>query len=343
MGNEELGAFYYNIGDYSSAFKAYSRMREYCTTPKHLGEMTLKLILTSIALENWMHVQSNIYKLKSITLKPSDSEKVAPIISPLRGLAALASANYAEAAIAFLDTDAGFATLEPIAGVNFARTVISPNDIAIYGALLSLATMTRSELRTQVLENATFRSFLELEPHLRRAIVDFVSGKYTACLAILESYRADYLLDVYLQRHVAAVYSLIRRKSMIAYFVPFSRVSIATMATAFDTTEDVLTAELTDMIVSGALRDARVDLVEGMLVERTADRRMEVVKRAVKVAEEKEKELRVKLWSVNCREYGLEVKAPKNEGGLAPNVAGGGLGGRGMEMRRGGGGGYGRR
>jgi len=332
MGNEELGAFYYNIGDYASAFKAYSRMREYCTTPKHMCEMTLKLILTAIAQENWMHVQSNIYKLNSITLKPADAEKVTPIVEPLRGLAALASSTYSDAAVAFLNTDAGYATLEPMAGINFARTVISPNDIAIYGALLSLATMSRAELQTRVLENATFRSFLELEPHLRRAIVDFVSGKYTACLSTLEAYRADYLLDVYLQRHVGAIYSLIRRKSMVAYFAPFSRVSIATMATAFATTENEMTADLCDMIVSGSLQDARVDLVEMMLVERKTDERLEVTQRALQAAEEKEKELRLKLWNVNMREYGLEVKAPKDGG-----QTGGGMGGRGMEMRAGGG------
>lgn len=329
MGNEELGAFYYNIGDYASAFKAYSRMREYCTTPKHLCEMTLKLILTAIAQENWMHFQSNIYKLNSITLKPADAEKVAPIVSPLRGLAALASSTYTEAAVAFLSTDAGFATLEPMSGINFARSVISPNDVAIYGALLSLATMSRIELQTRVLENATFRSFLELEPHLRRAIVDFVSGKYTACLSTLEAYRADYLLDLYLQRHVGAIYSLIRRKSMVAYFAPFSRVSIATMAKAFDTNEEVMTTELTDMIMAGSLQDARVDLVEMMLVERKTDKRLEVTQRALKAAEEKEKELRLKLWNVNMREYGLEIKAAKGEGGQSGGRGGGGGGGRG--------------
>merc|ERR1711939_1183957 len=33
MGNEDLGSHYYRIGDLVNASKAYSRMRDYCTTP----------------------------------------------------------------------------------------------------------------------------------------------------------------------------------------------------------------------------------------------------------------------------------------------------------------------
>jgi 26S proteasome subunit RPN7 len=32
MGNEDLGSHYYRIGDLANAVKAYSRMRDYCTT-----------------------------------------------------------------------------------------------------------------------------------------------------------------------------------------------------------------------------------------------------------------------------------------------------------------------
>lgn len=334
MGNEELGGFYYSTGDYAAAFKAYSRMREYCTTPKNICEMTLKLIMTAIVQENWMHVQSNTFKLSALGLKVEDADKVNPVIDPLRGLCSLVGSQYAEAAGFFLSTDPAYATSEAVAGICFPRAVISPNDIAIYGALLSLATMSRTDLQLHVLENAAFRTFLELEPHLRRAVADFVSGKYTSVLATLEAYRADYLLDHYLQRHVATIYDMIRRKSMVAYFAAFSRVSISTMAKAFGKDEQAMQEELVEMVRDGSLENARVDIVEGLLVSRTADRRVEVGQRALEAAKATEKELRLKLWRINMIEAGLVLTAPKGEGMER------GYGGppRGMEMRSGGGG-----
>jgi hypothetical protein len=35
MGNEDLGHFFYDTGDYSNAQKAYMKMREHCTSNKH--------------------------------------------------------------------------------------------------------------------------------------------------------------------------------------------------------------------------------------------------------------------------------------------------------------------
>jgi COP9 signalosome complex subunit 1 len=331
MGNEELGAFYYTTGLHNLAFKAYTRMREYCTTPKHILEMTLKLIMTSIAQDNWLSVSANLYKLSSLTLKPSDEATLSPVVQPLRGIANLASSDYTMAASAFLSTEASYATNPPVAGINFQRTVLSPNDIAIYGALCSLATMSRTELRTRVLENTAFRTFLELEPHLRRCIADFIGGKYTSCLKVLESYRADWTLDIYLQRHIDRLLGLVRRKMVVAYVAPFSRVSIAKLASAFSVTsdpitEEVMTVELVEMIRDGSLSSARIDAVEGVLVAREGEAgRVAVAKKALEVAGKTEKELKLRLWRTNLMEAGLELKQDKKDAS----------GGKGMEMRSG--------
>ena len=47
--------------------------------------------------------------------------------------------------------------------------IIAPADVAIYGGICALATFDRTELRTRVLDNISFRSFLELCPELREA------------------------------------------------------------------------------------------------------------------------------------------------------------------------------
>jgi COP9 signalosome complex subunit 1 len=44
MGNIELGNHYYACGDLTSAHRAYSRTRDYCTTSKHVVEMCMNVI-----------------------------------------------------------------------------------------------------------------------------------------------------------------------------------------------------------------------------------------------------------------------------------------------------------
>lgn len=121
--------------------------------------------------------------------------------------------------------------------------------------------MDRNELQSNVLDNAQFRTFLELAPHIRRAVAQFVSGRYSACIAILESYRPDYLLDIYLQNHIGAIYSQIRSKCIIQYLTPFSCVSLDTMNKAFGGPDQVIEDELADMIQSGALQ-ARINAID---------------------------------------------------------------------------------
>lgn len=46
------------------------------------------------------------------------------------------------------------------------NTVISPQDIALYGVLCGLAHFNRSELRQHIIDNVAFREYLELYPEV---------------------------------------------------------------------------------------------------------------------------------------------------------------------------------
>lgn len=326
MGNEDLGLHYYQIGDFPSAYRAYSRMREYCTTPKHVAEMNIKLALVAISQQNWLSLTSSIFRIQHTTLAPTDSAKINPAIGPLLGLGALHTNDYRGAARHFLRTDPAYMTLDPIAGVNFTRQILTPNDVAIYGGLTALATLSRAELASPLcLDSPSFRQFLELEPHLRRALSAFVAAKYPSALAILDAFRPDYLLDLHLQRHVSPLWSLIRRKCVVAFCEPFSRVHVSAMCKAFNvSSEDIMTAELVDMIENGLL-DARIDLVDRVLVSRKKDEgaagaesRLDVLQRAARLAEDRQREMRLKLFRMNCLEAGWEIRAlgPPPPGGL---------------------------
>lgn len=43
MGHNDLGEFYYQLGDLPAALKSFAQARDYCTTDKHIIEMCLNV------------------------------------------------------------------------------------------------------------------------------------------------------------------------------------------------------------------------------------------------------------------------------------------------------------
>ncbi|CAL5867868.1 uncharacterized protein PFLUO_LOCUS2089 [Penicillium psychrofluorescens] len=326
MGNEELGTHYHQTGDSVSASKAYSRMRDYCTTPNHIASMLFKLINVAVERGEWLSVQSNVHRLRNAQSKPEDQAKNQPKISAALGLAQMHSGSFLEAANSFLLTD-------PSLGDTYNET-ITPNDIAVYGGLCALASMDRVELQRRVLENNSFRNFLELEPHIRRAITFFCNSKFRLCLDILDAYRADYLLDLHLQRHVSALYSHIRTKSIEQYLVPFSRVTLESMATVFapevvggearpTSATSPFVQELIRLIKDGVL-DARIDLEKGVLVSNETDLRTEVQQNTLESLRSFNEKAHMRILRTSVLHAGLEVRSHDRKEGppLAKGLAG---------------------
>lgn len=250
MGHEDLGNHFYASGDLVNAFKSYSRMRDFCTAPKHILDMSLQIIRVCIEQGNYMSVQSHIAKIRNLSRTSEEEEALKPKLCVAMGLTQLASGAFRDAAKSFLECP-------PTLGASY-NDVISSNDVAIYGGLCALASMERGQLKKEVLDNNDFRNFLELEPQMRKAISYFHTAKYSNCLQILEEYKNDYHLDIHLQKHVNRLYEMIRSKGIVQYFIPFSCVTLSSMAEAFATSEKTLERELVGMIGKGIL-DARID------------------------------------------------------------------------------------
>lgn len=316
MGYIDLGLHLQHIGDLPNANKAFARMRDYCTTPSNVAEMSFYIIHASVEQGNWLAVQSNVQKIRSINLKPGDAEKAQAKLSAVMGLAQLSSGNYRDAANSFLSTDPRMlqARLDDPLDPEAYNEILTPNDIAVYGGLCALASMTRNELQSRVLENSNFRNYLELEPHIRRAISFFVSSKYSSCLSILESYKPDYLLDLHLQRRVPEIYFQVRSKAIVQYFIPFSCVTLATLASAFHVSEQRIEHELFDMINRGSL-EARIDLEDRVLLANQVDERQKVHESALAMAKDYGRTCQLRILRMEMLGAGLEVKGSKGQGG----------------------------
>ena len=348
MGYDDLGHHYHHVGELPKSNKAYSQMRDFCTTNSHIVIMNMHLINVCIDQRSWFAAQNHVQRIRgqSGNQKYPEAEKNSAKLSAASGLTYMAQAKYKEAALEFLSTDPRMsqAKLDDPSDEESYNEVLTPNDVAVYGGLCALASMTRDELQKRVLDNSGFRNYLELEPHIRRAISYFISSKYSACLSILDSYKADYLLDIYLQPHIPQLYYEIRSKAIQQYFIPFSCVTFSALATAFNTDEPTIELELTQMIKRGSL-DARLDLVDRVLLARKVDNRSEVHAEALATAEEYERTAHLRLLRMGILNAGLEVKATKGLGsvGTGSNQDGGRwtggvgdlLGGEGQSLRSG--------
>ncbi|KAH7140634.1 26S proteasome subunit RPN7-domain-containing protein [Dactylonectria macrodidyma] len=306
MGNEDLGRHFESIGFLNEAAEYYSKMRQDVSTTKHIIDCGMRLVNISLQRRDWTMVLNNLGKITGVP--NGEEEKATQAYTKIvSGIALLGLGHYSDAAKSFLQTDFG------LPSVTYSH-VASPNDVAIYGGLLALATMDRKELQTRVLENQSFRTFLEHEPHIRKAISLFVNGRYSNCLSILESVRNDYMLDIYLQRHIPAIYAQIRSKSIVQYFVPFSCVTLDTLNEAFAREGESLEEELVEMIREGTLK-ARMDAKNKLLLAVVPDPRLEMQQKALEAARQYEQEAKERLRRMSLVAAGLEVAGFKKSHG----------------------------
>ncbi|PBP22723.1 26S proteasome subunit RPN7 [Diplocarpon rosae] len=328
MGNEDLGMHYQATGDLAKAFEAYSRMRQDIGMSKHVVDVSKHLIEVAVEQRNWIAVSSNVQKIKGSVGTLEDEKSLQPYLCAVEGLASLDGGDYYTAARHFLQTEAGMGSS--------CNTIVSANDIAIYGGLCALATMDRNELQGKVLENSNFRTYLELEPHIRRAISFFVNSRYSACLSILEAYRTDYWLDLHLQKHVDEIYHLVRSKSIVQYFIPFSCVTLDSLNTAFAAPGKTIEKELGFMIQRRELH-GRIDTQNRLLTSLPAAPRSSLQSAALATAKDYEREARRRIQHMNILGADLEIKGNKrngiNSGSMDTELYDGGFSGSSRELR----------
>ncbi|CAG8598939.1 16975_t:CDS:2 [Acaulospora colombiana] len=217
-------------------------------------------------------------------------------------LAHLDNNKYKQAANLFLETS--FEIAQPQSQYS---EVISPNDIAIYGALCALASFDRKQLKKQVIDNAEFKQFLELEPNIRELIYGFYNSKYNSVLTGLENYKNDFLLDIHLHNHVETLYDNIRKKALVQYFSPFLTVDMNKMAESFGTNVLKLEKELAKLITENLIQ-ARIDSHKKVLCAKQQDHRSSIFQRSLKMGDEFELSTNAMLLRMNLLKANLLVQ-----------------------------------
>jgi len=309
MGHNDLGDFHSARGDFAMALKCYVRTRDYCTTSKHIITMCLNIIRVSIHMGNFSHVANYITKAESTDSSGSDPVLMAQL-RVSAGLGQLEAKKYKLAARKFLETN-------PELGSSF-HEIVSPQDVATYGALCALASFDRAELKAKVIDNTNFRSFLELVPEVREIVHDFYNASYASCLKTLEKLKPDLLLDMHLHDHVATLYTDIRSKALVQYFSPFVTVDMKRMAEAFNTPVMDLEKELATLIMAGQI-PARIDSHNKVLHARHADQRTATFQKALGMGDDYVRDSMALLLRINLMRHDFVVKGQSGDAGLGPS------------------------
>ena len=154
---------------------------------------------------------------------------------------------------------------------------MAPGDIAIYGTLCALATFQRSAIKSRILENSIFGSYIEQEPYMRELIEAYMNSNFKVVLEILSRYsvrssvilshhllilfhllQTRHSIDVHLSPHVQDLTNLIRNWAVVLYFQPFATIKLDRMSAAFGWTLEEVEYHVVNLIQSGDIQ-GRVD------------------------------------------------------------------------------------
>lgn len=101
MGHMDLAEHYYKCGDYENALKCYTRIRDYCTSPKHLLDQCLDAINVGFQMKNYATVQAYITKAQNAPEGP-DKAALSSKLKASSALYSLITGKFTVAATEFL-------------------------------------------------------------------------------------------------------------------------------------------------------------------------------------------------------------------------------------------------
>ncbi len=207
MAHRDLGDFYRVIGEYATSLKHYTKSREYCTTSQHVLDMCLSVLELLIEQRNYGHLPTYVFKaeaaLDAATAAASASaNKDAP--TPMVSTGAKKSSPERDRVQSKLDLATALSYLGQDnyekASYNLLRLgstkdlgewigrLVSPSDIAIYGTICAMASLSRGAFKARVLDNPSFGVYIEQEPYLRELIEAYMASKFQTVLDLLSRY-----------------------------------------------------------------------------------------------------------------------------------------------------------
>ena len=374
------------------------RATDYCTNRSQTAHLSLLILELALALSNYQQVRDYVTKVEltlggntavaaggsptaaaggAAAASASSTHLVATKLKIVSGLERLAQGDYTAASNTFttllMSPSAASANSAPTSPTSSSASsssswewsaVTCNEDIALYAALLALATQDRS----QIIQLAEHPEALELVPAMKELLIQFSRANYQACIAcFVPSSRPaassasmmstgdsestttigsgstvlPFLVgsdggttDLYLSKHWKTLCNRIRDRCLMEYLKPYQCVQLDIMAEKFrPMTADELQDILVELIGNGSVPNARMDVRAKVLsksVSSESDSASKALKRKlVKLEHRILDDTYALLVRLACLEHEICVQDT--------NAASGGRGGRRAAARGGGG------
>jgi len=295
----DIGNYYYELGIFQEAIKNYNRSKEFCTLSKHHVDMCLHVISTYIDMSQYRNVSNFVGKAETPDLDGVTNSK----LMAAAGIVALHDNNFKAAARKFLSIDGVI--------VGEFSNIIAAEDIALYGVLCGVATLSRSEVRASLSANPSFKGFLEITPDVRSFSQNFLSGQYADCLEWLTTVRPQLLLDIHIAHCADTIISLIKDQVFIQQFSPYKSMDMNKMAASLRMPIETIEMSVESLISKGQI-PARIDSQTKTMHRNECDERTNTLERILSLANKHAREMRRNMLRLSLMEHDLQVTSKES-------------------------------
>ena len=162
----------------------------------------------------------------------------------LDALASLAQENYKEAAIKLTNVT--------IIDEPSISSIVTPRDLAFYVIISALKSMSRAEIKSEILSASGFKNLMEMagSPSTEDVIENFLNGRYMDFQRQIVQITSHLKYDLYFGRRLNQVTSDIRRKALVQYVSPYKVIDMREIAKAFDLSVERVEQEIAQLIIS---------------------------------------------------------------------------------------------
>eukprot|EP01031_Cornospumella_fuschlensis_P032501 gene32501-39296_t len=252
----DLVNLHLRAGKLEEAARELLRMRDYCSSPAHHSALHSELVTISLLQGHYLNAVNFMHKVLDV----SSDRKVVE-----RGVVVQALGGLAEGTADFKLTAQKLLSLSAELGNSFSD-VLSAADIGLYGVLCAFASLSPSALHTQLLDNKAFlHTYVTANtshPLLKEVVSAYSQKKYTALLRGVEALLLGGAAqrDVYLHAHCDKLLRSIKNQIYLTYLAPYGQISLHTIAQELGGGEAELLDILAELIWSGKLAHAKIDM-----------------------------------------------------------------------------------
>jgi 26S proteasome regulatory subunit N7 len=253
--------FFFRIGDYQRANKAYEETLEKTIGSSSKIDVVFALIRMALSFERIEDVAKNVERAKSLVSAGGDWERK-NLLQVYEGVYLLMSRNFAGAAKLFIDSIATFTCYE----------LMSYEQFIFFTCCLSLLHLDRVSLKQKILQSPEILSTIDQIPNLRSLVFSFHKCNYEQFFESMNAIVPQITRDPYFSRHLHYYLRELRIRAYSQFLASYRSASLSSMAQAFGVSVAFIDSELYRFISAGRIH-AKIDQISGVVETARPDQR----------------------------------------------------------------------